>query len=151
VLDEPTVGVDAEAKAAIAESLIALKGAGLAILIVTHDFDDADRLADRAGFLFSGRLTETGAPRDLIEATFGARRRVEVVLATAPTSSQAERLRHWGARPRGETSWVAFLDLEGPDAAFLEEWRRRDSGVTEIKIRQPGLAALYEYFSERAS
>ncbi len=151
VLDEPTVGVDAGARSAIAESLLALKGAGLSILIVTHDFDDADRLADRAGFLFAGRLTETGAPRDLIEAAFGARQRVEIALSAPPAPLQTERLRRWGARPKSETSWVAFLDLEGPDAAFLEEWRRRESGVTEIKIRRPGLAAVYEQLSERTA
>ena len=103
VLDEPTVGVDADAKAAIGQSLQGLKEQGLSILIVTHDFDDADALADRAAFLFQGRIVEEGAPRELLKAAFGARKRVEIVLSMPPNPLQRERLRLWGATPTRET------------------------------------------------
>jgi ABC-2 type transport system ATP-binding protein len=151
VLDEPTVGVDADAKSAIGHSLRVLRDQGLSILIVTHDFDDADALSDRVGFLFDGRIVEQGAPQALIGAAFGARQRIEIVLSAPPTPLQSERLRRWGAKPSDETTWVAFLDLEGSDSDFLGEWRRREAGVKEIKIRQPGLAALYDRLGDRAS
>jgi ABC-2 type transport system ATP-binding protein len=149
VLDEPTVGVDADAKAAIGKSLQGLKERGLSILIVTHDFDDADALADRAGFLFHGRIVEQGAPRDLLRSAFGARKRVEIVLSSPPNALQRERLRLWGASSVRDAVWVTYQDLDGEDAGFLAELRQHRIGVKEIKIREPGLGALYSRLSSR--
>ena len=151
VLDEPTVGVDADAKAAIGQSLRGLRERGLAILIVTHDFDDADALADRAGFLFEGRIVKDGAPRELLKAAFGARRRVELILSAPPSPLQRERLRLWGATPIRDSVWVTYQDLDGEDAAFLPELRQHRLSVKEIRIREPGLGALYAQLSGRKS
>jgi ABC-2 type transport system ATP-binding protein len=147
VLDEPTVGVDADAKAAIGESLQALKERGLSILIVTHDFDHADALADRAGFLFDGRVVKGGAPRDLLKSAFGTRKRVEIVLSAPPSPLQRERLRLWGATPIRDTVWLTYQDLDGQDAAFLSELRQHRLSVKELRIREPGLGALYARLS----
>ena len=149
VLDEPTVGVDADAKAAIGQSLQGLKERGLSILIVTHDFDDADALADRAGFLFHGRIVDEGAPKDLLQSAFGARKRVEIVLSTPPSTAQRARLRLWGATPTRDTVWVTYQDLEGGDSAFLSELRLHRFNVKELKIREPGLGALYAWLSSQ--
>jgi len=149
VLDEPTVGVDADAKAAIGRSLQGLKERGLSILIVTHDFDDADALADRAAFLFHGLIVQEGAPRDLLESAFGARKRVEIVLWTPPNPVQRERLRLWGATPTRDTVWVTYQDLDGGDSAFLSELRLHRFNVKELKIREPGLGALYAWLSSQ--
>jgi ABC-2 type transport system ATP-binding protein len=149
VLDEPTVGVDADAKAAIGQSLQGLKERGLSIVIVTHDFDDADALADRAGFLFHGRIVEEGAPRDLLKSAFGARKRVEIVLSTPPSPGQRERLRFWGATSTRDIVWVTYQDLDGGDSGFLSELRQHRFDVKELKIREPGLGALYAWLSNR--
>ena len=148
VLDEPTVGVDADAKAAIGQSLQGLKEQGLSILIVTHDFDDADALADRAGFLFDGRIVKEGSPRELLKTAFGARKRVEVVLSTPPSPLQRERLRLWGATPSRDTVWVTYQDIDGQDGAFLSDLRQYRFSVKEVRIREPGLGALYSRLSK---
>ena len=88
VLDEPTVGVDLAAREAIGEVLRRLKGEGVGILLVTHDLDQAEDLADRVGFLSEGAKVLEGVPAMLIAEAFGDQMEV-VVAATPPPGSGA--------------------------------------------------------------
>lgn len=58
LLDEPTSGLDPQATAEFNRLLSALRGQGVAILMVTHDLLGAADIADRIGFLRGGRLVE---------------------------------------------------------------------------------------------
>jgi len=146
ILDEPTVGIDADAKAVIARTLQALKQSGMSILIVTHDFDDADALADRAGFLFDGRLVKEGHPRDLLSDAFGTRKHIEIVLASKPAPEARLRLNELGATPaRTELVWETFRDLEGDDKEYFSALHDGRVAVKEIMISNPGLGTLYRH------
>ncbi|WP_291863283.1 ABC transporter ATP-binding protein [Bradyrhizobium sp.] len=146
ILDEPTVGIDADAKAAIMQTIRELKQTGIAVLIVTHDFDDADAIADRAGFLFEGRLVEVGAPRDLLSAAFGKNKRIEIVLASAPDEREQGRLRLLGAVPtRNAMIWTSFQDVRGRQADYVSMLGETELPIKEIKISDPGLGALYTH------
>jgi ABC-2 type transport system ATP-binding protein len=68
VLDEPTVGVDAQSRAAILATLSRLRDEGTAILYTSHYMDEVQRLCDRVGVMDAGRLVEEGAPGSLLEA-----------------------------------------------------------------------------------
>ncbi|MFI4936278.1 MAG: ABC transporter ATP-binding protein, partial [Caulobacterales bacterium] len=81
ILDEPTVGVDPSAREAVGEVLKALRGEGVAILMITHDLDQAGDLADRVGFLRDGVMTLEGAPAALIAEAFGDQMEVQVDIA----------------------------------------------------------------------
>ena len=56
VLDEPTTGLDPISQVALADSLCAQRDAGIAILLITHDREFADRVGDRALHLCDGEL-----------------------------------------------------------------------------------------------
>ncbi|TCP32802.1 ABC-2 type transport system ATP-binding protein [Sphingomonas sp. BK235] len=58
LLDEPTSGLDPRGSAGFGQLLATLRARGVAILMVTHDLLAAAEMADRIGFLASGRLTE---------------------------------------------------------------------------------------------
>lgn len=58
LLDEPTSGLDPQSTAEFNRLLLALRGRGVAILMVTHDLLSAADVADRIGFLDAGRLVE---------------------------------------------------------------------------------------------
>ena len=60
LLDEPTQGVDLAARAAIHAVLQRLGAEGTAILIATHDFAEAERLAHRVAFMSRGRIVREG-------------------------------------------------------------------------------------------
>ncbi|MBR4080753.1 MAG: energy-coupling factor ABC transporter ATP-binding protein [Clostridia bacterium] len=63
LMDEPTKGVDAAAKARLIDLIRALKTQGMTLLIVTHDVDFAARCADRCALLFRGSVISEGTPR----------------------------------------------------------------------------------------
>lgn len=65
ILDEPTSALDVRATARIEELLVSLAESGLTIVIVTHDLDQARRVAADAVLLDEGRVVATGAPEDV--------------------------------------------------------------------------------------
>jgi ABC-2 type transport system ATP-binding protein len=67
-LDEPTVGLDPNARAMVWERLHTLREqSGTTILVTTHLMEEAERHCDRLGVIDHGRLIEQGEPPDLIE------------------------------------------------------------------------------------
>ena len=66
-LDEPTTGLDPQARHLIWQGLRRLINAGKTIVLTTHFMDEAERLADRIVILDHGRIVTEGAPRALIE------------------------------------------------------------------------------------
>ncbi|HEY8606919.1 MAG TPA: ATP-binding cassette domain-containing protein [Noviherbaspirillum sp.] len=65
-MDEPTTGLDPQARHLIWERLKRLTAQGKTILLTTHFMDEAERLCDRLAVIDHGRMIAEGAPRDLI-------------------------------------------------------------------------------------
>jgi len=65
-MDEPTTGLDPQARHVMWERLKTLLAAGKTILLTTHFMDEAERLCDRLAVIDQGRLIAEGAPRELI-------------------------------------------------------------------------------------
>lgn len=72
VLDEPTVGVDPQSRAAIIDRIAELRREGMAVLYTTHYMEEAERLCDRIGIIDEGRLVAEGTRAELV-AQVGAR------------------------------------------------------------------------------
>jgi ABC-2 type transport system ATP-binding protein len=62
VLDEPTVGVDAQSRASLLETIGRLRDDGTAVLYTSHHLDEAERLCDRVGIIDHGRMLVEGEP-----------------------------------------------------------------------------------------
>jgi lipooligosaccharide transport system ATP-binding protein len=65
-MDEPTTGLDPQARHMIWERLKALLNEGKTIFLTTHFMDEAERLCDRLAVIDHGRMIAEGSPRDLI-------------------------------------------------------------------------------------
>ncbi len=65
VLDEPTAGMDPEARAVTRELVAGLRDAGAAILLTSHDLVDVERLADRVVVIAAGRVLAEGTVADV--------------------------------------------------------------------------------------
>jgi len=68
VLDEPTTGLDPQARHLIWERLRRLTQEGETLVLTTHFMEEAERLCDRLAIIDRGRLIATGTPRELIAA-----------------------------------------------------------------------------------
>ena len=67
-MDEPTTGLDPQARHLIWDRMKQLLGQGKTILLTTHFMDEAERLCHRLSIMDSGRIIATGSPRELIAA-----------------------------------------------------------------------------------
>ena len=145
LLDEPTSGDDLAARAAIHAVLDRLKAAGTAILIATHDFGEAERLASRVAFLAQGRIVREGRLVDLLAQLRAGAPKRELGLA-APADAAAETvLRRAGFAP-AEADGLTWRSQErsGLDgAALLGALRAQGVPVAEVRVRTPRLEALY--------
>jgi ABC-2 type transport system ATP-binding protein len=142
VLDEPTVGVDQPAREAIAAALDRLKRDGVGVLLVTHDLDQAQRLADRVGFLRAGEKVLEGAPDALLDDAFGERMEVEIdVVEPAPEWV----LRAEGLIPADEPgAWICLAsDGYGLAAGIAARLSAKGVEVAEVRVRRPSLSQLF--------
>jgi lipooligosaccharide transport system ATP-binding protein len=66
LLDEPTTGLDPQARHAVWDRLTRLKQQGVTLVLTTHYMDEAEQLCDRLVIMDRGRIAEEGSPLDLI-------------------------------------------------------------------------------------
>ncbi len=71
VLDEPTTGLDPQARHAIWTRVRALRAAGTTVLLTTHYMEEAAHLCDRIVLVDGGRILLTGAPAALVASEVG--------------------------------------------------------------------------------
>jgi lipooligosaccharide transport system ATP-binding protein len=65
VLDEPTTGLDPQARLAVWAQLEQMKQAGVTLIVTTHYMEEADRICDRVAVVDHGKIIEQGAPAQL--------------------------------------------------------------------------------------
>ncbi len=68
LLDEPTTGLDPQARHLLWERLFRLKQRGVTLVLTTHYMDEAEQLCDRLVVMDAGRIVAEGSPRALIDA-----------------------------------------------------------------------------------
>lgn len=66
LLDEPTTGLDPQARRELHGEILRMKQDGHTVLLTTHYLEEAEQLCDRIAILQRGKVIATGAPRDLI-------------------------------------------------------------------------------------
>jgi lipooligosaccharide transport system ATP-binding protein len=71
VLDEPTTGLDPQARHLVWQKLRLLKGQGVTMLLSTHNMEEAAHLCDRIVIMHLGRILAQGAPADLVASHAG--------------------------------------------------------------------------------
>ena len=84
LLDEPTTGLDPQARHLVWERLRALRTAGTSVIITTHYMDEAERLCDRLVVIDHGRVIREGSPQTLVEAEVG---RAAIEVRISPTDA----------------------------------------------------------------
>ena len=97
LLDEPTTGLDPQARHVLWERLYRLKEQGVTLALTTHYMDEAEQLCDRLVVMDRGRIVAEGTPRGLI-VEHSTREVLELRLSSTTPDDIAERLAPIGER-----------------------------------------------------
>jgi len=142
-LDEPTTGLDPDARQDFWKLVSQLKQKGCGVLLTTHYMDEAQRLCDRLILLQQGKMIDQGTPDELIERTVG-REVVEIEGVPEQTLQQlAQQAATW-YRPFG-SSYLIGLPVDNPQqlweklSAFApERLTRRRTNLEDVFLRLTG-------------
>ncbi len=91
LLDEPTTGLDPQARHVLWDRLYRLKQQGVTLIITTHYMDEAEQLCDRLVVMDRGEIVAEGSPRDLI-ATYSTREVLELRFPVGVQESVLDRI-----------------------------------------------------------
>ncbi|MBU6348204.1 MAG: ABC transporter ATP-binding protein [Actinomycetales bacterium] len=97
LLDEPTTGLDPQARHVLWDRLFRLKEQGVTLVITTHYMDEAEQLCDRLIVMDQGRIMAHGSPAQLI-AEHSSPEVVEVRFGSNRNAEVAEKIAHVGER-----------------------------------------------------
>jgi len=144
-LDEPTTGLDPQARHLIWERLRRLMGEGKTLLLTTHFMDEAERLCDQLAIIDHGRKIAEGSPRDLVE-THIEPEVVEVYGDGAVGWMQGLGERAGKLASRIETSGETVFCYTRDPAAVLEDlghrhdlrYMKRPANLEDVFIRMTG-------------
>ncbi|MEU4369189.1 ABC transporter ATP-binding protein [Micromonospora chersina] len=118
LLDEPTTGLDPQARHLVWERLFRLKQQGVTLVLTTHYMDEAEQLCDRLVVMDGGRIVAEGSPRALIER-HSTREVVELRFAAESQEPFAGKLAGLGERVEVLPDRVLLYVADG-DAAVAE-------------------------------
>jgi lipooligosaccharide transport system ATP-binding protein len=97
LLDEPTTGLDPQARHILWDRLFRLKEQGVTLVITTHYMDEAEQLCDRLIVMDKGQIMAEGSPAELIK-TYSSKEVVELRFGTDRNESTAKELADFGER-----------------------------------------------------
>ncbi|WP_456238072.1 ABC transporter ATP-binding protein [Nocardioides okcheonensis] len=97
LLDEPTTGLDPQARHVLWDQLFRLKQAGVTLVITTHYMDEAEQLCDRLVVMDKGVIAAEGSPRELIDA-HSTREVAELRFGVGEHEALAEKVADLGER-----------------------------------------------------
>jgi ABC-2 type transport system ATP-binding protein len=135
-LDEPTVGLDLDARTVMWKTLRELVAGGCSIVLTTHYLEEAEALADRVMVLAHGRIVAAGSVDDI--RAHVAQRRIRCMCNLPPAT-----LRAWPevdlVAHQGEHLEIATTQAE----AVLRRLLAADPGLRELEVQRAGLAEAF--------
>ncbi len=131
ILDEPTAGLDPQARHLVWQKLRQLRKEGLTMVLTTHYMDEAEQLCDRLLILHQGRIMAEGSPQELIEGYIG--REVVEVHGVSPS--------HRG-HLQGLVASAMGVEMEEAEGVFYLYVRHQD-GIDPGTLRALGRQVVY--------
>ena len=149
-LDEPTTGLDPQARRQLWDLIEEFKLAGRTILLTTHYMEEAERLCDRVAIMDHGKVISQGTPRELI-ASIGVEHVVE--FSAGSTTLDLAAVAHIpGVRDvRSENGSVLMqvTELHQAVPALLAELGRQGVPLTELRTHSATLEDVFVHLTGR--
>ncbi len=136
ILDEPTTGLDPQARHLIWEKIGDLKRKGVTVIVTTHYMDEAERLCDRLVIMDKGKILVEGSPKELIEGHVGN----GVIEFASPSAGIEEHLRSRGLVFE-RTADRVYVYADRPEVIFSE--LSRTFTLTNSMIRTATLEDVF--------
>jgi ABC-2 type transport system ATP-binding protein len=141
-LDEPTTGLDPQARANLWDLIESIRAEGATVLLTTHYMEEAERLCDRVAIVDHGRIVALDAPRQLIDANF-SETAIIFRLRAAPTS-ELERLDGVRrAQTDGDEVTLYSADVPATMAALLAFGREHGERLENLHVRGATLEDVF--------
>ena len=141
LLDEPTTGLDPQARHLLWERLFRLKQRGVTLVLTTHYMDEAEQLCDRLVVMDAGKIVAEGSPRQLIE-TYSTREVVELRFGVdAPLQDFGGKLTGVGERIDVLPDRLLVYATDGDAAAA--EVHRRELAPSSVLVRRSTLEDVF--------
>lgn len=129
ILDEPTTGLDPQAKHQIWETIAHLKKEGTTVLLTTHSMDEAEHLCDRLVIMDRGKIIIEGRPRELVSRHVGS----NVIEISSSVDGVEEYIRTRGFDYE-KTSALYFIYIKGGEEEFKEISRRFGNSACVLRM-----------------
>jgi len=142
-LDEPTTGLDPQARRQLWDLIEQFKRDGRTILLTTHYMDEAQQLCERVAIMDHGKIIAHGTPRELV-ASIGVEHVVEFSTAAGPDLEPIGRLpgvRH--VRQAGDHVAMQVVELHRAVPAVVEELGRQGQPLTELRTHSATLEDVF--------
>lgn len=144
LLDEPTVGIDPQARNAILDIIRDIARQGTTILFTTHHLEEAEKLCDRLAIMDHGRILQTGSVRDLAKA---AGDRDVITLRGRFSATQLQQcLEHEPVSFLSLADQLATLHLVGDHyglASLVERLSKAGIELADVSIQKPTLESVF--------
>lgn len=140
LLDEPTTGLDPQARHALWDLLEDLRETGVTLVLTTHYMDEAEQLCDRLIILDNGSIIAEGTPRDLIDRHSSAEI-VEVRFEGSTTESDMKILSDLGDETEVLADRVLVFCRDG--RGVVQEMHQRGLGSLSAQVRRSTLEDVF--------
>lgn len=139
LLDEPTVGVDPQSRERIYEMLSDLQSCSTAILLTTHQLDEAQHRCDRIAIVDQGQVIRVGTFDELVASTVGTNQRLSVRFRTKPTIP----LHSLAFDETGNVGSCDISDVPSELPEFLESLADAGAEVEHVMLQGPTLQHVF--------
>ncbi|MFI6597336.1 ABC transporter ATP-binding protein [Nonomuraea sp. NPDC050536] len=146
LLDEPTTGLDPQARHLLWERLFRLKQRGKTLVLTTHYMDEAEQLCDRLVVMDGGRIVAEGSPRDLI-THYSSPEVVELRFGDEALEGFVDKLAGAGDRVDVLPDRILLYAKDG-DAA-VSEVHRRELAPSSVLVRRSSLEDVFLHLTGR--
>ncbi len=146
LLDEPTTGLDPQARHALWDRLYRLKAQGVTLVLTTHYMDEAEQLCDRLVVMDRGKIVAEGSPRSLI-AQHSTREVVELRFTPGETERMAGKVADLGERIEVLPDRILLYTSDGDSA--VEAIGARHLDPLSILARRSTLEDVFLHITGR--
>ena len=147
LLDEPTTGLDPQARHVLWDRLYRLKQQGVTLVLTTHYMDEAEQLCDRLVVMDQGRIVAEGSPRSLIDR-YATREVLELRFPAGSNEEAAPRV--VGIGERQELLPDRILVYAGDGEAALAEAHARGLQPESALVRRASLEDVFLLLTGRS-